>query len=263
MTITTRVGDYYGPLRRREVLSIIRTIWLATLTIGLGACRFGRNINAQYAQFRAKLDGKDVLVAYFKDVKWVRQSAPDLCWAAALEQALVRQDVDIDQERIVERTYPHSEEAPERTPHTTNFLNWQLRPVMEARLRNGSVVWVHLDVFRRQADHYRYSYIEAIGEELWSDRIVLAGIATGHGQGHVVTVIGAAYPINVKKLNSMDMLGFLIYDPLNAKPLLVSIDDFYDNMELIISVATFESALSATLYCGYSCREDDDKFWRK
>ena len=110
------------------------------------------------------------------------------------------------------------------------FMGWQLRPVMDARLRNGASVWVRLDVFRRTADNPRGRYVQAIGRELSSDRIVLAGIGTAPGQGHIVTVIGAAHPINTRRLISTEMLGFLVYDPLTAKPYLVSIKELYKNL---------------------------------
>jgi hypothetical protein len=241
------------------MLSFTRAVGLVALSASLGACKVGRPINAEYAQFREKLDGDDVIVAYFKDAKWVRQSAPDLCWAAGLEQALIRQDVDIDQARIVEIMYPRSDGTSGTVSHTTNFINWQFHPVLEARLQNGSKVWIRLDVYRRKASNFRSRYIQAIGRELWSDRIVLAGISTQPGQGHIVTIIGAAYPLHTKMLNASEMLGFLIYDPLTAKPYLVSIADFYNRMELIISVLTFDSAAPAIFYCGGACRDFMDE----
>jgi len=226
-----------------------RFVWLCALVF-LAACSGPREATSDYGQFRAKLDGDDVLVEYIKDIRWVRQSAPNLCWAASLEQALDRQGVELDQQRILQKFYPESDEKEGRT---SNLLQWYLSPVFSDRIRDGSEVWIRLVVDHHDYEMYRYDFVSEIADELSANRVPLVGISTGFGEGHVVTVIGAAYPIDSKWLTTWRIVGFLVYDPLTAKPYLVSANELYRKSEIIVSVTSFSSQTEAILHCGRSC----------
>jgi hypothetical protein len=45
-----------------------RVAWLCGFVSLLAACSLARETTADYSQFRAKLDGEDVLVGYFKGI---------------------------------------------------------------------------------------------------------------------------------------------------------------------------------------------------
>jgi hypothetical protein len=232
------IGKGYAPL--------VGTLILVILT----ACSGPRPVSSDYGQFRSTLEGDDVLVAYYKDYQSVQQSAPDLCWAAALQQSLGRLGVDIDQTQIVNKFYPGSDGKESRT---SNLLQWYLHPVFKEPIRNGSEAWIRLDIDHHDTDMYRYDFVAEVADELSANRIPLIGISTGLGQGHMVTVIGAAYPIDVKQLTTWRIRGFLIYDPLTARPYLVSSSDLYSKAEYIISVVAFDRQIEAVIYCGRHC----------
>jgi hypothetical protein len=225
-------------------LSIIFT---ALILVG---CAAPRPVSSDYGQFRSTLDGNDVLVAYYKDYKHIRQDSPDLCWAAALQQSLARYDVETDQAAIIKRFYPESDGTGRQT---SNLLRWYLHPVFSEHTRNGTEVWIRLDLDHHGSDMYEYEFTSEIADELSANRLPLLGISTGSGQGHMVSVIGAAYPIDAPALTTRRIRGFLVYDPLTAKPYLASTSDLYDATRELVSVYAFDRELEAAVYCGPSC----------
>jgi len=220
---------------------------LGVLVACLAACASARKIDAEYGHFRTFLDGREVVVSYFEDVRLVRQSAPDLCWAASLEQALAHQGVQIDQQQIVALAKPDAEENEDRS---INAFWWrQMLALFEAPLSDGSKVWVRteIDGWAELAPILSdRTFVRKIGRELGGDRIVLVGISSGSGGGgHVVTVIGAAFPVGVERLTIDSIAGFLVYDPLTGKLDLVSVQQLFDRFVAMFYVTTHDSAKSA------------------
>jgi hypothetical protein len=233
-----------------------RVAWLGFIAVLLIAgCATVRENTAQYGQARAKLEGQDVVVGYFKDFRPVQQATPDVCWAACLEQALAFQGVDTDQKRIIEKVHPQADTNAERT--INQFWWQQLLSITEERLLDGSEVWARLDMdggLPRPILSIR-TFVRKIARELSLNRIPIVGISTEHGVGHMVTVIGAAYPIDVKRLTTDQIVGFLIYDPLTAKPRLMSATELFKISKALVYITIFNSAvgaatgeLSTTLY---------------
>lgn len=126
---------------------LLQVGWLGCMVVSVTACCFAREIyigKEGLAEQRSKLDGRDVVVGYFKDIRVVKQDAPDLCWAASLELALAHQGVDTDQTRIAQRVYPKSDAGADRT---LNMFWWhQMLQGWEDQLRDGTPVWVRNDL---------------------------------------------------------------------------------------------------------------------
>jgi hypothetical protein len=185
-----------------------------------------------------------VFVGYFKDFRRVQQAAPDVCWAAGLEQALAFQGVDADQTRILEKVYSL---ADAKTDRTINMFWWrQLLSITNERLRDGSEVWVRLDWDGGSTPILSIrTFVRKIARELDQFRIPLVGISTEPGVGHIVTVIGFAIPIEVKRVTPDDIVGFLIYDPFTAKPRLLSANELFKISKGLIYVTIFDSAVGA------------------
>lgn len=226
---------------------LLRVAWLGFTAVLLiaGCAAVRENTRPQFGRAQANLDGHDVIVGYFKDFRRVQQSAPDVCWAASLEQALAIQGVETDQTRIQEKVYPKAEP---NTDRTINMLWWQqLLAITQERLRDGSEVWVRLDWDggARPILSIR-TFVRKIARELGQFRIPLVGISTAPGVGHIVTVIGFAKPIDVKQITtSDDIVGFLIYDPLTAKPQLMSAEKLFKISKALIYVTIFDSGMGA------------------
>jgi len=227
---------------------LLRVAWLGFIAVSLIAgCATARETPPpKFELSQAKLDGQDVDVGYFKDFRRVQQAAPDLCWAACLEQALAIQGVDTDQRRILEKVYSQADAKADRT---INEFWWrQLLSITEERLSNGSKVWVRLDIdgVSRGPILLTSTLRRKINRELNNFRIPIVGISTERGVGHMVTVIGFAKPIEVKRVTKHDdIVGFLIYDPLTAKPRLVSAEELFKIFKSLVYVTIYDSAMGA------------------
>ncbi len=232
---------------RSTVRIPIRVACLGFIAVSLIAgCATVRENTAQYGQEPAKLDSQDVVVTYFKDFRRVKQAAPDICWAACLEQALAFQGVDTDQKRILEKAYPQADTKADRT--INQFWWHQLLLITDERLVDGSEVWVRLDM----DGGYRgtildiSTFMRKIANELGHNRIPLVGITTEHGAGHMVTVVGVAYPIHVERLRADQIAGFLIYDPFTAETQLRSVEGLFRiSTKTLVYVTMFDSGLGA------------------
>jgi len=224
---------------------LLRVAWLGFIALLLTAnCAAVRKNNPpEVGQARAKLDGQDVVVGYFKDFRRVQQTASDLCWAACLEQALKFQGVDTDQKRILEKVYSQADAKADRT---INMFWWrQLLSITDERLHDGSKVWVRLDMDGEPTPILSIrTFVRKIARELNQFRIPIVGISE-HGVGHMVTVIGFACPIEVKRVTPNDIVGFLIYDPYDAKPQLKSAEELFKISKALVYVTIFDSAMGA------------------
>jgi len=220
----------------------LRIAWIGFIAASLTGCCSAREIKPEYGKERARLNGQDVVVLYFKNLRRVQQSAPDLCWAASLELALAHQGVDTEQSRIANRVYPKADAATDRT---LDMFWWnQYLGITEERLRNGSAVYVLNEVDGGLAGPILESstYSRKIAFEIGHDRIPLIGLSTRRGGGHVVAVIGAAWPSGTKKSTVDHIVGFLIYDPLTTETLLLSNDELFErSTKELVYVTTYES----------------------
>lgn len=230
---------------------LVRVTLLATIVTSLTACCTARRITPEYDQAAATLNGRDVVVSYFKDFRRVRQDAPDLCWAAALEVALAHQGVDIDQKRIAQQVYPKADATADRT---ITMFQWRqdLRLMIE-RLHNGSevVVRTDLDGGLEGPISTSASLTRRINWEIGHNRIPLVGISTGRGSGHIVAVIGAAFPLEDRELTPSRIVGFLIYDPLDGTGKLFSPKELYERFVGAVYVTTYNSVFAGGF--GGSC----------
>jgi hypothetical protein len=228
-----------------NVRILLGVAWIVFIGVSLiaGCATVRENTPPEVGQARAKLDGQDVVVGYFKDFRRVQQTASDLCWAACLEQALTFQGVDTDQKRIVEKVYSQADAKADRT---INMFWWrQLLAITEERLLDGSKVWVRLDMDGGPTPILSIrTFVRKIARELSLNRIPIVGISE-HGDGHMVTVIGSAYPIEVKRLTTDQIVGFLIYDPYDAKPRLKSAEELFEISRALVYVTIFDSAMGA------------------
>jgi hypothetical protein len=223
---------------------------LGVVAASISACASGRKISAEYEHKRASLDGREVQVGYFADVRPVRQLAPDLCWAASLEQALAHQGVEIDQKRIVELAEVESGSNADRT--ITAFWWRQTLLIFDAPLRDGSKVWVRTDIdgwAELSPILSETTFVRKIARELDANRIPLVGISSGNGGGHVVTIIGAAFPIG-ERVAIDEIVGFVIYDPLTGERQLVPVRQLFDVFIAMFYVTTHDSA-AAAITAGY------------
>lgn len=230
---------------------LLRVAWLSFIAVSLTACCTARKITPEYVHARARLNGRDLTVGYFKNVRQVQQAAPDLCWAASLEQALAHQGVDTDQKRIAERAYPKSDAAANRT---MSMFGLRLdRSITDEHLQDGSEVWARTDIDGGVEGPILLSstFVSKIYFELQRNRIPLVGISTEHGAGHVVSVIGLAFPIGTKRLTSDQVVGLLIYDPLTSVAQLQSTEELFERSVALVYVTTYDSAAGAIggLYC--------------
>jgi hypothetical protein len=223
-----------------------RLAWFGFIALSLivSCAAVRKNTPPDFGQAKAKLDDQDVVVAYFKNFRRVQQAAPDVCWAAGLEQALAFQGVETDQARILEKVYS---QADAKTDRTINMFWWrQLLSITNERLRDGSEVWVRLDWDGGPTPILSIrTFVRKIARELDQFRIPLVGISTEHGVGHIVTVIGFAVPIEVKRVTPDDIVGFLIYDPLTATTRLLSTKELFKISRGLIYVTIFNSAMGA------------------
>jgi hypothetical protein len=225
---------------------LLRVAWLGFIAASLTACCGAREITPEYGQERATLNGRDVVVSYFKNVRRVQQSSPDICWAAALELALAHQGVDTDQNRIVKRVYPKADAVADRR---LNMFWWrQELSVTSERLLDGSEVYARNDLDGGVEGLILSSstFTRKITFELVRNRIPLVGITTGRGGGHIVAVVGAAFPSEVKRLTPSEIVGFLIYDPLTAQPQLLSTEKLFElSTATLVYVSTYDNAWRA------------------
>lgn len=229
-----------------SVRLLLQTSWVGIVAASLIACSTGREVSSEYNQFPTTLNGRDVVVAHFKGVRRVYQAAPDVCWAAAMEQALAHQGVELDQRRLVEMA---EEEFGAKGDRRLNLFWWQFAfRIFQAPLSGGSEVWVRTD-----ADGWEIgapilsvrTFQRKIGRELAANRIALVGISTGDGGGHVVTVFGAAFPIDDRKLTIGNTVGYLVYDPLTAKVQLISLRDLFSQFAGMVYITTHDSGIGA------------------
>lgn len=235
--------------------------WLGAIAASLSACSSSREIPAEevtseYEQVATTLngrpDGRKVVVSYFKGVKRVHQTASDLCWAASLEQALAHQGVDIDQDGIVKEVHFKSDTNADKR---IDMWRWrQDLELLQERLRNGSNVWVrtYLDGSYEGPILSIRTFVRKIGRELGANRMLLVGISLPEmGSGHIVTVIGAAFPIEAERLTIEEIVGFLLYDPLTSEPYLVSSEELFKYFVMLAYVEVYDS-LAAALIGEYS-----------
>ena len=83
--------------------------------------------------------------------------------------------------------------------------------------------------------------------ELDKGRIPLLGMSTERGGGHIVSIVGAAFPIEIRRFQADAVLGFLIYDPLTATTQLKSTEDLFKRFKGLVYVTTYNSATAAVL----------------
>ena len=203
-----------------------------------------------WSAHRTTLNGQPVVAQYFTDYRRVRQSRPDRCWAAALEQALAHQRVDTDQERIAAEVYST---ADKNSDQTLNMFWWQQKlSISEAQLNNGSKVWFRTDVDGWSSGAPVLSirtFVLKIARELNAARITLVGESTGGSRGHIVTVIGFVKPADVTKITSPvdQLVGFVVYDPLVGEAQVVSTDELFKSYAALVYVVTFDSAQAAVM----------------
>lgn len=228
---------------------LLRIACLGAIASSLSACSSAREVTAEYDQLIARLNDQDVVVYYFNDIRMVHQTAQDLCWAAALEQALAHQGADVDQGRIVETVFPGSSAHLDRT---INAFSLFFTPIFAVPLRDGSEVWVAIDAEGSEMGKF-ILFSDIFGKKLHSElqakRIPLVGISTGNGGGHIVTVIGEAFPLSWGNSRWIDQtgesVGFLIYDPLTAKINLLSTEELFNNYVALFYVTTHDSQIGA------------------
>lgn len=237
-----RVKAYLQGTRHFHLRMLLRVALLGVIAASLTACCTARQITAEYTQERASLQGRNVVVAHFKNVRKVRQDTPDTCWAASLEQALAHQGVDTDQERIVKKVYPKSDAVADRT---INMFRWRQELfITSERLRDGSEVWARSDIDGGHEGPILLSstFARKTAFELSHKRIPLVGISDEKRGGHIVTVIGFAYPIEVKRPTADQIVGFVIYDPLTTEPELLSTEELFKRSAHLVYVTTYDSA---------------------
>jgi hypothetical protein len=202
--------------------------------------------SARFSQFPARLNGEGVVVSYFADLRPVRQDAADLCWAACLEQALAFQGVEVTQREIVEEVFPKARPGADRS--LDMFWFHQYLSIDRAHRPDGTEVWYRTDIdgdvdapilsirtFRRK-----------LGWELAANRIVLAGLRNPGGGGHVVNIVGAAFPITDRTLQADRIVGYLLYDPSSGRPDLLSDAELFDRCAAMIYVTVYATAAAAT-----------------
>jgi hypothetical protein len=229
------------PSAARTLLRVALLVFIAVSLIA-GCATVRETPRPKFEQAQAKLDGQDVVVGYFKDYRRVQQAAPDLCWAACLEQALAFQGVDTDQRRVVEHFYSQADSEADRT---INEFWLRQNFITHERLTNGSEVWARVDIDGGAVPSMlaTSTFVRKISRELNYFRIPIVGISTEHGVGHMVTVVGFAIPIEVKRqITPADIVGFLIYDPLTAEPRLMSSEKLFKISKALVYVTTYDSA---------------------
>jgi hypothetical protein len=196
---------------------------------------------------KGRLHGELVNLAVFKDVRRVHQSAPDLCWAAALEQSLAQQGVDTNQDRLL--TLAHVDTAP-NVDHTLTPFMWQQNlEISEQTSTDGKAVWVRNDLDGGALGPIldEETFIRKVYFELDIGRAPIVCVSLQGGGGHCVTVVGAAFSRADPVLSEGGIKGFVVYDPLTTLPALVSTKELYDRFTTLVYVTTYTSMTGAAL----------------
>lgn len=233
---------------------LLRAASVGVVAISLLACSAPAPLEAPqpaWAAHRTTLNGQPVVVQYLTDIRRVRQSRPDRCWAAALEQALAHQKVDTDQGRLAAEVYSTVDDK--NSDQTLTMFSWQQRlSISQVRLNNGSEIWFRTDVDGWSGGAPVLSvrtFILKIARELKAARITLVGKSTGNGRGHIVTVIGFAKPAGLVTITNPaeQFVGFVVYDPLDGEARVVSIDELFESYTALVYVVTYGSARDAAM----------------
>jgi hypothetical protein len=226
--------------------SLLARVSLLVLTgASLIACCSVREITADTDQFESQLDNQAVVVVYFPHVTPVRQVQPDLCWAASLEQALVHQGVAINQLQLA--ALVQAEAGTHENPPISLFWWHQLLVINKFQLASGTPVYARCDIDGDLGGVILLSATMAkrLAFEVLASRIPLVGISTGNRRGHVMTVIGAAFPANLRRFTPDDAVGFLLYDPLTTKSHLESTEQLWAHFGASVYVTTYATMTGA------------------
>ena len=246
-------------VRRRSFCGMLTRVALLCSMIVINACGV-REVSPEYAQFPAKVHDLDVRVFHFADFRRVHQNKPELCWAAALEQALALQGVEMSQEQLLWKVL-----GTDRA-RTIGIASW-LRDVdgTAVRAADGSKVWIKAEAYtplkrtrlNEVADLFlgsvtpvvgpkpatgvlsQQDFFDELAQEVSHKRIPLLGIETRAGARHMVTVVGIAFPLMDPRYTPEEVVAFLIYDPWTASLQLATIHDLAK-----VSVAMFPVAIA-------------------
>ncbi len=184
-------------------------------------------------------EGRQVRIAYFRDVAPVKQEAPDLCWAACMEQALALQGVVTTQQKLVE-------EAQLKGDRSIDPFWWnQTLNITRQQLKDGTEVWAAADLDGGMFGPIllEKTLTNKLVFELFNHRIPIVCTTDGSGGGHCVNVVGMAFEKGAQ--SSDDVIAFLLFDPMTAAPRLETPARLLARLSSVVYVTTYLTGTGA------------------